>query len=219
MNDSIWKLILVTNQLNASLEDYLDFVMTCVEAGVTSLQLREKNRPYSDVLNLGKSLKQRLDSLHIPLIINDNLDLCLELDAAGVHLGQSDGDIVTARAKLGPHKIIGLSVNTPAQVACANHLPVNYIGIGAIFPTQNKPDVETLWGLSGLKRAAAISAHPIVAIGGIEENNAHEVMHCGASGIAAIGAFHNAPHPRSATRNLRKIVERGLSYERDDRKN
>lgn len=205
---NFWKVTLITNLGNSSLNDYLHFINTCAKAGITSLQLREKNLPYNDLFNFGKSLKNLLDTFNIPLIVNDNVNLCLELNAAGVHLGQSDGDIVNARTTLGSKKIIGLSVNTFEQIKTANKLPIDYIGLSAIFPSKSKPDVETIWGLPGLLQASSLSNHPIVAIGGINEDNLYSVRQSGASGIAAIGVFHNAHNPYTTTKNIRKICEK-----------
>jgi thiamine-phosphate pyrophosphorylase len=204
----IWQLMLITQLSNASLSEYLNFISHCSQAGITAVQLREKNLSYSELLYLGQELKKMLDPMHIPLIINDHLELCLELNAAGLHLGQKDGNIENARKRLGPHKILGLTVNTLEQVEKANDFPIDYIGVGAIFPSKNKPDVESIWQISGLKQAVNRSRHPIVAIGGVDDSNASAVMAAGASGIAAIGAFHNAIQPEKMTQKLKAIVER-----------
>lgn len=203
-----YSLILVTNKGDTSIQKYISFIESCIDGGVTCVQLREKSMNGGEQLAFGLALKHMLDRRNIPLIINDDARLCLELDTAGVHLGQSDGDVRKARAMLGSKKVIGLTVNSIEQIAVANLLPVDYIGVGAIFPTVSKPDVESIWGINGLKRASAASAHPIVAIGGINENNASSVMRAGANGIAAIGAFHNADNPYSVARKLADIVKR-----------
>ncbi|KTD64602.1 thiamine phosphate synthase [Legionella shakespearei] len=202
MNTPFLHLTLVTDKKNTSIPSYLELIQQCIKGGITCVQLREKLIPYEELLFFGRALKSILDKNHIPLIINDHVDLCIELDAAGVHLGQNDGDPIKARALLGPDKIIGISTNTITQVIKANALPIDYLGVGAIFPTENKPDVQTIWGLDGLKQAAQISAHPLVAIGGINENNAQSVIRSGANGIAAIGTFHGAKDPRQITSNL-----------------
>lgn len=206
MKHSSTKLILVTNKNDISLESYLAFVSECVKSGVTSVQLREKQSSYLELLDFGKDLKTILKPFSIPLIINDHIDLACELDAQGVHLGQSDGSIVMARQKLGKEKIIGLSVDTLEQVLLANTLPIDYIGVGSIFKTFSKENVTTFWGLKGLGAIAKLSKHPIVAIGGINENNIVEVIKAGAHGIAAISAFHNAHDLKTITKNLRAVV-------------
>lgn len=193
--------MLVTHQLSIPLEEYLDFISVCLKSGVTCVQLRGKNAKIADLMELGKRLKTLCQSFNVPLIINDNLDLCLILDANGLHLGQDDGDVYMARQKLGPQKILGLSVNALNHITIANTLPLDYIGVGAIFPTQTK-DVQTIWGLAGLNQAVNVSRHPVIAIGGIDESNAQGVMEAGAYGIAAIGAFHNTTTPEKTIRSL-----------------
>lgn len=189
--ESILKRMLVTHKSDAPLSSYLDFIRTSVASGVTSVQLREKTLSRDALLHFGEALRDLLTSLHIPLIINDHVDIALALQADGIHLGQQDMYPCQAREILGDAVIIGWSVDTEAQLEIANTLPIDYIGIGAIFPTQHKSDITTIWGLDGLARAARISKHPIVAIGGIEMHNIPDVLAAGADGIAGIGLFHH----------------------------
>ena len=208
------KLTLVTQRSHQSINHYLDFISTCARSGITAVQLRDKQLAENDLLHFGKALKASLDSYAIPLIVNDDLDLCLELDAGGLHLGQGDGDPCLARKRLGPDKILGLTINTLQELKVANRLPIDYVGVGAIFPTQNKLNIQTIWGLENLTQAASCSAHPIIAIGGIDIHNATQVIKAGAVGIAAIGAFHNASDPEGITRALRNIVDQRDLYDR-----
>lgn len=214
---NFYKLTLVTNKNRQPIEPYLEFILTCIKAGITSVQLREKNLSKKDLLSFGHCVKELLDPFNIPLIINDHVNICLELNAAGVHLGQLDEDIISARQILGPEKIIGLSVNTMGQIQHANNLPIDYIGLGAIFRTQSKLNIETIWELSGLKVAVAISSHPIIAIGGINVDNVYAVMKSGASGVAAIGAFHDAADPYMTTQNLITTINK-VHHDRKNRK-
>lgn len=213
MKQHFYQLTLVTNKGNTPLAPYLKFIEGCLKGGITCVQLREKSLSEEELLVFGTALKGLLDLYDVPLIVNDNVELCIKLKAAGVHLGQSDMAVQKARAALGPDKMIGLSVNTIDQVQGSINLPIDYIGVGAIFSTRNKPDIETLWGLDGLKKAAHLAAHPIVAIGGIDENNALSIMHAGGHGIAAIGAFHEAADPISTTQKLIQIIQ-GRHYDR-----
>jgi thiamine-phosphate pyrophosphorylase len=207
MNDHFFKLTLVTNKKNNAIEEYLDFVSLCAKSGITAVQLREKSLEFNDLLVFGQQLQSVLKPYSIPLIVNDNIELAYQLDAEGVHLGQSDGDVLNARKKLGKNKIIGLTIDNPAQLQVANKLPIDYVGVGAIFPTNNKSNVATIWGCEGLEKIAPISKHPIIAIGGIDETNAVFVIKAGAHGIAAISAFHDAQDPILATKILRNIIE------------
>lgn len=207
MKENFWQLTLVTNKGSAPAAPYLEFIKVCLKAGITCVQLREKSLPQEELLHFGSSLKRLLDLYNIPLIVNDDIDLCIKLSAFGVHLGQSDTEVTKARSALGADRIIGLSVNTIKQIQNSLTLPIDYIGVGAIFPTHNKPDVETIWGLSGLSQASLVSSRPIVAIGGIDESNTFSVINSGADGIAAIGAFHQAADPFLTTKNLIKIID------------
>jgi thiamine-phosphate pyrophosphorylase len=207
MKENFWLLTLVTNKGNTSTASYLEFIEVCLKAGITCVQLREKSLPNEELFHFGSLLKRILDLYNIPLIVNDDIDLCIKLRAFGIHLGQSDTAITQARSALGASKIIGSSINTIEQIQSSLTLAVDYIGVGAIFPTNNKPDVETIWGLSGLNQASLVSSLPIVAIGGIDESNAFSVINSGADGIAAIGAFHYSKDPFLTTNNLIKIIK------------
>lgn len=125
---------------------------------------------------------------------SQNSIVSITFQAHGVHLGQSDGNILEARKMLGPNKIIGLSTNTLEEIDHSNTLPIDYIGVGSIFPTANKKDVTTIWQLSGLQQAVKQAKHPIIAIGGINHTNSQAVLSTGIHGIACIGAFHSITH-------------------------
>ncbi len=208
MNPGFHKLILVTHRQNIYLDKYLKFIYECAKSGITAVQLREKNLTYTELVDFGKQLQQILNPFNIPLIINDNFKLAYELNATGVHLGQSDGDVREARKLLGPKKIIGLTINSIEELYRANSLPINYIGVGAIYSTNNKSNVSAIWGCGGLKYIATFTSHPIVAIGGINENNVSNVIKAGANGIAAIGAFHFADNPQKTTQYLCNVIEK-----------
>jgi thiamine-phosphate pyrophosphorylase len=212
MRNQYLKLMLVTNKGKMPLDQYLNFIVACAKSGITSVQLREKNLNFNQLFEFGHQLKSVLKPFSIPLIINDNVDLAYQLDADGVHLGQSDELAFKARKKLGAKKIIGLSVSAFGQIYIANALPVNYFGVGPVYPTKSKVDVENIWGCFGLEKAVHLACHPIVAIGGINHVNAHLVMQAGSRGIAAIAAFHDAENPKAITKILRNIVD-GVSHD------
>lgn len=205
--NAFYRLMLLTHIQQRS--DYMEFILHCIHAGITCVQLREKHCSDDALYRFAVELKACLAPYRVPLIINDNVSLARAVDAAGVHLGQSDSDVIQAREQLGPNKIIGLSINTPSQLEHANTLPVDYVGVGAVFPTLSKPDVTTIWGIDGLRQACGLSQHPVVAIGGIDRNNAHEVVRAGAQGIAAIGAFHQASHPEESIYLMRNAFRQG----------
>ena len=191
------------------MSDYLQLISQCASSGITSVQLREKQQTPEYLFTFGQQLKRILDPLNIPLIINDDLELAIALDAGGVHLGQTDGDPRLARKRLGPNKKIGLSIDSTEHLIAANALPIDYVGVGAIFSTANKHNVATFWGLHGLQQLATHAKHPIVGIGGITENNALDVLLSGAHGIAVIGALHDVENPCYVTQQLRSIIDNG----------
>jgi len=194
--------MLVTNKGRIPINKYLDFVSLCAHAGITSVQLREKNLDKKELVIFGQNLQEVLQPLNIPLIVNDDLLLAKKINAAGVHLGETDGDILQARILLGLKKFIGLTVNSIEQLLHANSLPIDYIGIGAVFATKNKKDVKNIWGTEMLKKLIMLTKHPVVAIGGIDVANIESVVAAGAHGIAAIDAFHSAKDPAATAKIL-----------------
>lgn len=212
MKDHFYKLVLVTQKSDRDIDEYLNFLRTCVQKGVTAVQLREKNLSFADAVAFASHLKDFLSPFKIPLIINDNLKLALETNAEGLHLGQNDGDVIKARKNLKPNKILGLTVNSFEQLIKANQLPVDYIGIGAIFPTKNKSNLQKIWGCRDLKKAVSRSMHKVIAIGGIDLKNAKDVLRTGVHGLAAIGAFHNATDPGLVTQKLFNLMKKRRSH-------
>ena len=170
----------------------------------------EKNLDTRHFIEEAVLLKKALEPFGVPLVINDRVDVALASDADGVHIGQSDMPYSKARELLGKEKIIGLSVENLQQVAEAEALDVDYIGVSPVFATPTKTDTATPFGLEGLRKAASISSHPIVGIGGINASNAAGVMVSGADGIAVVSAIAGAESPRKASKELLEIVSRNI---------
>ena len=185
-------------------------VTDAVRAGVSCVQLREKTVSTKEFLNLALALKQVLASADIPLIINDRVDIALAAKADGVHLGQTDMPYETARKLLGPKAVIGLSVETWADVTGAQDLDVDYLGVSPIFATPTKTDTKAPWGLDGLARIRAYSRHPLVAIGGLSAANARDIITAGADAVAVVSAICSAKDPFTAARNLVQCVESAM---------
>lgn len=200
------KLYLVTDRPLCGGRDLMWVVGQAVKGGVTMVQLREKNLCTKDFVELAKELKSILSPIHIPLIINDRIDIALATDADGVHIGQSDMPYEDARRLLGPDKIIGLSVEKFDEINEANTMNVDYIGVSPVFATGTKKDTATPFGLEGLAKAVQLSKHPVVGIGGINASNAADVMTCGADGIAVVSAIVSAINPEHSASELFKIV-------------
>ena len=173
-------------------------------AGGTRLfQLRAKKSSAEEILSLAAELLEIFRPAGACLILNDRLDLAVAAGADGVHLGQSDLPPEEARRIAPEEFLIGLSTHTPQQVRDARDLPVDYLGFGPIFPTASKTDTEPTQGIEGLREAAGITTHPLVAIGGITPEDVADIQTAGASAIAMIGALERASDPRSLARKLR----------------
>lgn len=199
-------LYLVTDSVLAGDRNMEDIVREAVEGGVTMVQLREKSLDTRSFIDRALRLKKLLAPYGVPLIINDRVDVALASDADGVHIGQSDMPYSMARAILGPDKIIGLSVENLDQVSEANGLDVDYIGVSPVFATPTKTDTAEPFGLDGLQRAVRMSVHPAVAIGGMNEGTAREVISTGVDGIAVVSAIVCAASPREASMELMRII-------------
>jgi thiamine-phosphate pyrophosphorylase len=200
-------LYLVTDR-DLSLGRPLEYIVEeAVKGGVTMVQLREKNCSSFEFYQLGLRLKTLLKPQHIPLIINDRLDIALAVDADGLHIGQRDLPWDVARRLLGKGKILGLSVETMQQAEDSNHLDIDYIGISPVFSTPTKTDTFRSFGLEGLKAASAVTRHPNVGIGGITLENAGQIIAHGANGIAVVSAISSANNPRKAAELLKNAVK------------
>jgi thiamine-phosphate pyrophosphorylase len=199
-------LYLVTDRPLSLGRDMEWIVEEAVKGGVTMVQLREKECNTREFIELAIRLKQKLMTYGIPLIINDRADVAWAADADGLHIGQSDMSYEVARRLLGQSKIIGLSVENIDQVYQANALDVDYIGISPVFSTSTKMDTALPFGLDGVRQVMAVSKHPVVAIGGINSNNAVDVMQAGANGIAVVSAICSAVSPREAASALKNKI-------------
>ncbi|KAM7478856.1 hypothetical protein LguiA_027069 [Lonicera macranthoides] len=182
-----------------------DAVKAAIVGGATIVQLREKEAETRDFLESAKACLEICRSHNIPLLINDRIDIALACDADGVHVGQSDMPISTARALLGPDKIIGVSCKTPEHAHKAWIDGADYIGCGGVYPTNTKANNRTV-GLDGLKTVCLASKLPVVAIGGIGVSNARAVMEIGApnlKGVAVVSALFDRECVFTETRKLK----------------
>ncbi|WP_104402485.1 thiamine phosphate synthase [Vibrio penaeicida] len=198
---SPYTLYLVTDD-KQDIDTFSSVLTEAVKGGVTMVQVREKHGDVRAFIERALCAKSILTGTGVPLIINDRVDVALAVDADGVHLGQSDMPVTLARKLLGEDKILGLSVESKSQLEEAKMLPVDYLGISAIFSTPTKSDVKYEWGIEGLVHAVKESPFPTVAIGGINESNLVDVVTTGVHGIALVSAICHAPSPKVATENL-----------------
>lgn len=173
-------------------------VEAAIQGGITMVQLRDKYASDEQMIAQAKRLKAMLSGSGVPLIINDRLNVALASQADGLHVGQSDTAVQEARNTLGQHAIIGLSINTPAQLQEAPVELLNYVGLGPVFATGSKQDHAQPIGFDGLARLANACQLPSVAIGGLKAEHMAQVKAAGANGIAVISAICGQPDPRLA---------------------
>lgn len=180
-------------------------VEEAIKGGITLLQLREKNIEYKELKNLALSVKEVTDYYHIPLIINDNVNLCKEIDAAGVHVGADDTAVKTAREVLGSDKIIGGTARTLERAVIAFNEGADYLGIGAVFNTTTKSGTTHMTKEVANLINSKVSI-PTVAIGGINKNNICQLKGYGVSGIAVVSAVFAEENITTACSNLKTLV-------------
>ncbi len=183
-----------------------EIVEKAVAGGATIVQLREKNTETRDFLKLALKLKEILRPLNIPLIINDRMDIALASGADGIHVGQSDMPVEEIRKYLGNDILIGLSVESLKDAENANSLDIDYIGISPVYTTATKKELTRGLGLEGVKTISKISRFPSVGIGGININNAADIIKAGADGIAVVSALCSADNPQKAAADLYREV-------------
>lgn len=181
-----------------------EIVSAAVKGGVTVVQLREKNCDSGDFLSRAQAVKKVCDEYDIPLLINDRVDIALAVNAAGVHIGQSDLPVPVARKLLGPSKIIGLSTTNLKEVHDSKNLDVDYLGVGPVYSTATKKDAKSELGLDKLNELCRSSNHLKVAIGGISVDRASAVRKQCVDGIAVVTAITMADDPALASRLLLK---------------
>ena len=185
MNREALRLYLVTNRYQDSLESFLEKIETACRSGVTIVQLREKNLTTNQYYQLAKEVKEITDDYQVPLIIDDRLDVCLAVDAAGLHIGDDELPVSVARQVLGPEKILGVTAKTVKRALEAEEGGANYLGTGAIFPTTTKENaLITL--ISTLKTICQRVAIPVVAIGGLTSENIEQLIGTGIAGVAVV---------------------------------
>ena len=185
MNREALRLYLVTNRYQDSVERFLEKVETACRSGVTIVQLREKNLTTNQYYQLAKQVKEITDAYQVPLIIDDRLDVCLAVDAAGLHIGDDELPVLVARQVLGPDKILGVTAKTVKRALEAEEGGADYLGTGAIFPTTTKENAPITL-ISTLKTICQRVAIPVVAIGGLTSENIDQLIGTGIAGVAVV---------------------------------
>ena len=185
MNREALRLYLVTNRYQDSLQSFLEKIETACRSGVTIVQLREKNLTTNQYYQLAKQVKEITDAYQVPLIIDDRLDVCLAVDAAGLHIGDDELPVSVARQVLGPDKILGVTAKTVKRALEAEEGGANYLGTGAIFPTTTKENAPITL-ISTLRTICQRVAIPVVAIGGLTSENIDQLVDTGIAGVAVV---------------------------------
>ena len=182
-------------------------VEDALKGGATFIQLREKKLDKEDFLKEAIEIQALCRQYHVPFVINDDVDIALQMDADGVHVGQSDMEAGDVRAQLGPDKIIGVSAQTVEQAMLAEQRGADYLGVGAVFPTGSKDDADDISHdtLQAICEAVQI---PVIAIGGISKNNVLQLKGRGICGIAVISAIFAQPDIQAATEELKNLTEK-----------
>jgi len=203
-----WDLYLITEESLSAGRKSIEVVKEAAAAGVDVIQLREKNLSLREKFQLGKQVKKICRQYGINFIVNDRVDLAQALDADGVHLGQSDLPLRSARKILGPDKIIGLSAWLNQEITAAEDDGADYLGVGAIFETKSKqlnPDKNGI-GLQKLAEIRKTTDLPLIAIGGLNKKNAAQVIKNGADCISVITALTKAERIENEALEFKKII-------------
>ena len=182
-------------------------VKQSLDGGVTFVQLREKDLDYQSFLSEAKDIKELCRDYNVPFVINDNVDIAAEVDADGVHVGQSDMAAGKVRERLGPDKIIGVSAQTVEQAVTAEKHGADYLGVGAVFPTGSKDDAEDV-SYETLKAICEAVSIPVIAIGGITADNVHKLKGSGICGVAVISAIYAQEDIKEAASLLKAETEK-----------
>lgn len=206
-----YRLYLVTDVQACLGRDLFWVVEEAVKGGVDVVQLREKELDTPAFIQKAERLKVLLDKYHVPLIINDNLQVAMVVNAWGIHVGNSDQSPVTVRASWGAQAAIGYSIEYEAQLNTANAAVSDYLALSPVFATPTKTDTVTEWGLEGIAHIRKQTHKPLVAIGNISAANAGSIIRAGADCLAVVSAICSAAHPAYAAEQIRKEIERAAA--------
>lgn len=183
-----------------------DQIALAAKGGVTMVQLREKNLDYDRFVDLGKEIKEIANSYGLPFVVNDDIDVAIGCGADGVHVGQQDARASVARKRIGIDKFLGVSVTTVKEAIEAESDGANYLGVGSVFPTTTKTDAADV-DYDTLKEICNSVSIPVVAIGGINEDNILKLAGSGIDGVAVVSAIFAREDIEKASSSLKKLVQ------------
>lgn len=177
-----------------------------LKGGTTMIQLREKHLDHEHFLKEAKEIKELCRKYQVPFLINDDVDLAVEVDADGVHVGQHDMEAGEVRKKIGPNRILGVSAQTVEQALLAQQAGADYLGVGAVFPTGTKDDADAV-SIQTLGEICHAVSIPVVAIGGIGQHNVMQLAGSGICGIAVVSAIYAQPDIQNAASTLHALAK------------
>ncbi|MDR3287975.1 MAG: thiamine phosphate synthase [Peptococcaceae bacterium] len=202
MNQADWTLYLVSNSDQMDEDQFLQKIEWALQAGVTLLQLREKEKDGRALYELALKVNAIARAYQVPLLIDDRLDVALAVGAAGVHVGRQDIPVAVARGLLGPDKLVGATAKTVEQALAAQAAGADYLGVGAIYPTTTK--VKTVpTSPATLKEICQAVRIPVIAIGGLNQGNLGVLRDSGCSGIAVVSAIMQSADTAAAVKELK----------------
>ena len=208
-------LYLVTARYDWKEEDFLKKVEEACMSGVTLVQLREKECSTREYYELAKKVKTITDTYQIPFIIDDRVDICLAVDASGVHIGADELPVEVVRNMIGNDKILGVTAKTVERALEAEKHGADYLGVGAIYPTTTKVITQPT-SIETLRKIATTVSIPIVAIGGIKEDNMEPLEGTGIAGVAIVSEIMKAKNIQEKCQSLRKKVTEILGGEANE---
>lgn len=185
-------------------------VEAALRGGVTFVQLREKNMEHDAFRKEALEIRDLCRAYRVPFVLDDDVSLAMEVDADGIHVGQSDMEADDVRALIGPDRILGVSACTVEEAVAAEQRGADYLGVGAVFPTGSKDDARPVTRETLRKICEAVTI-PVIAIGGITEQNVMELAGSGICGVAVISAIFGQPEIESATKRLKAAVSEMVS--------
>ena len=199
----------VTDRAWVGTKSLYEQVKEALENGVTCVQLREKELNESDFLKEAKQISAICKEYKVPFIVNDNVNIAIACKADGIHIGQEDMELTNVRKLVGKGMIIGVSAHTVEEAIKAQEGGADYIGIGAVFATSTKTDVDVL-SFETLRSICEAVDIPTVAIGGIKKDNICKLKGSGIDGVAVVSAIFAAKDIATATKELLLEVEKAV---------
>jgi len=201
-----YQLYLVISEVDCQGKDFLKVAEQAIAGGVEIIQLREKYIDTPDFIEKALRLKEITDRYNVPLIINDNIEVAIAVQAFGVHVGNSDTPPTKIRSRWGSQLQIGYSIEYLSQLETIETVTADHLGISPIFSTSTKTDTVTEWGLEGISLIRSLTDKPLIAIGNMNKTNARAVIRAGADCIAVVSAICSAENPEKAAHELRNLI-------------